>query len=84
MLTDKQEQRLRRALPDFSVYEKARYIGEDTFVCCGTYSENVKQLRHNRTYTGTFIVFPNAAICNVLQNVYIQTNPKLWAFMEEE
>ena len=84
MLTDKQEQRLKRALPNFSVYERARYVGDDAYVSCGLYGENVKTIRHNQIYKGTFIVFPNAAICNVLQNVYIQTNPKLWAFMEEE
>ena len=83
MMTMKQEARLINALPDFTIYHKARFIGNTVDVACGQ-GDGVKTIRNGRAYTGEFIVFPQAAICNVLQNVYVQTKPTVWEFMEGE
>ena len=83
MMTMKQEARLINALPDFTIYHKARYIGEDAEVHCGK-NGGAKTIHKNRVYTGEFIVFPQSAICNVLQNAYVQTKPTVWEFMESE
>lgn len=83
MMTMKQEARLINALPDFTIYHKARYIGENVEVHCGRY-EIPKVIRKDRVYTGEFIVFPQACICNVLTNAYAITKPTLWEFIEDE
>lgn len=83
MMTMKQEARLINALPDFTIYHKARYIGENAEVHCGRY-EIPKIIRKNRAYMGEFIVFPQACICNVLENAYAITKPTLWEFIEDE
>ena len=83
MMTMKQEARLINALPDFTIYHKARYVGENVEVHCGKY-EIPKVIRKDRVYTGEFIVFPKACICNVLTNAYAITKPTLWEFIEDE
>lgn len=83
MMTMKQEARLINALPDFTIYHKARYVGENVEVHCGRY-EIPKVIRKDKTYTGEFIVFPEACICNVLTNAYAITKPTLWEFIEDE
>lgn len=44
MMTMKQEARLINALPDFTIYHKARYVGENVEVHCG-------QNKAGRTFT---------------------------------
>lgn len=84
MMTFKQEQRLRRALPDFYVYGKARYKGETRDVTCGMHDDIVKTIKHDMVYSGVFIVFPESVLCNFRQNIFLQTKPQLWEFIEED
>lgn len=84
MMTFKQEQRLCRALPDFYVYGKARYKGDTRDVTCGIHDDIVKRIKHGMVYGGVFIVFPESVLCNFKQNIFLQTKPHLWEFIEED
>lgn len=84
MMIATQEKRLKNALPDFVIYHKAKWLGDDVEVVCGLHEDTVKTIRSGKDYTGEFIVFPESAICRVLSNAYVQTKPELWGFIEED